>query len=177
MRRGLKRGSGRAGVCGGAAILSLRAHSSRARVFNSLLKINLMYRTGTRRSRDEREALYSRQPHIRERGVYDVRGGLSPPSCGGAPGLSSRDAGQPLDLRDVFQCSVSASRVCSGSSLGHALSGTLMKNDRPLLHTASPAAPPVPPPLAQTSASIRLETGSITDRCSIRHIELLLTRN
>lgn len=137
-----------------------------------------MYRTGTRRSRDEREALYSRHPnsHPRERGVYDV-GGVSPASCGGPPGLSSRDSGQPLDLRDVFQCSVSASRVCSGSSLGHALSGTLMKNDRPLLHAASHAAPASPHPPAQTSASIRRETGSITGRCLMQHIELLLTQN
>lgn len=36
--------------------------------------------------------------------------------------------------------------VCSGSSLGHALSGMLMKNDRPLLHaTAVPYSPPASP--------------------------------
>lgn len=66
-------------------------------------------------------------------------------NCGGPPGLSAHNVAQPSDPCDVFQGSVSASRVCSGSSLGHALSGTLMKNDRPLLH-ASPLPFPTPPP-------------------------------
>lgn len=70
------------------------------------------------------------------------------PNCGGPPGLSVHHAGHPRDPHDVFQCSMSASRVCSGSSLGHALSGTLMKNDRPLLHVA-PATPPTPKPQHQ----------------------------
>lgn len=96
-------------------------------------------------------------------------GGLvSSPNCGGPPGLSIHDAGQPPDLRDVFQRSVSASRVFSGSSLGHALSGTLMKDDRSLL--PPPTSPPHP---AQTTVSIRLETGLITDCCSMQRIELL----
>lgn len=68
-------------------------------------------------------------------------------NCGGPPGLGAHDAAQPPDPRDVFQGSVSASRVCSGSSLGHALSGTLMKNDRPLLLAAPPPLPnPTHPP-------------------------------